>query len=542
MPDLHALITAVALSIPLVAAAETPYAIPPAEAIRVDRVLEPGWHFATALQAQAAARGALQLLTPVGTPVTGIVKVTGTTAVFEPAAPLAGCTRYTLQLLRAPAQRTLRNSFTTACSTWSEPVEIDDAHTAHQVDRPASGAEVVAGKQGRAVAAWFQSNGQRNAIFASRYPAQTDFWSAPQALDLSGGGAADVPALVADGQGRVTAAWFQALGGRTAIFACRLDAGGGCPAPVRLDDPGVRGNAANPQLAADGLGNVVTVWQQPDGHHTAIFAARWTQAQQRWRRAQALDRSPANAYDVVIAAIGGGGFLSAWEQGKRGHEAIWASILPGPTANWSAPRRISPAGVRALHPALAMDPRGGAALAWVQGIGRARRIAATRLDASFQHEGTAAVMASAAFPGAALAPALAVDAAGNITLAWEEADAQGRDAILVSRMDGVTRHWNAAVRIDDARLASAGNPVLAVDPAGNVTCAWYQDSAHGMQIQAARLDPESKRWTAPVELSDPRRTIQASLPALAVDSAGSVTAVWQQYNGWRTIVMASRLP
>ncbi|WP_051849388.1 hypothetical protein [Thiomonas sp. FB-Cd] len=421
-------------------------------------------------------------------------------------------------------------------------MEIDDAHTAHQVDRPASGAEVVAGKQGRAVAAWFQSDGQRNAIFASRYAAQTDFWSTPQAIDLSGGGAADVPALVADGQGRVTATWFQTLGGRTAIFACRLDAGGGCPAPVRLDDPGVRGNATNPQLAADDLGNVVAVWQQPDGHHTAIFAARWAQAQQRWRPAQALDRSPANAYDVVIAAMGGGGFLSAWEQGKRGHEAIWASTLPSPTASWSAPRRISPAAVRALHPTLAMDPRGGAAVAWVQGIGRARRIAATRLDASSQHERPAAVMTSAAFPGAALAPALAVDAAGNITLAWEQADAQGRDAILVSHMDGITRHWNAAVRIDDARLASAGNPVLAVDPAGNVTCAWYQDSAHGMQIQAARLDPESKRWAAAVELSDPRRTIQASLPALAVDSAGSVTVVWQQYNGWRTIVMASRLP
>jgi hypothetical protein len=542
MPKLRALIAALALSLPVLAAAEAPQAMPAGDATQVDRVLEPGWHFAIPSQAQAAARGALQLLTPVGTPVAGIVKVAGATAVFEPAAPLAGCTRYTLQLLGTPAPRALRSSFTTVCSTWSEPVEIDDAHTAHQVDRPASGAEVVAGKEGHAVAAWFQSNGQRNAIFASRYAAQTDFWSAPRTIDFNGGGAADVPALVADGQGRVTAAWFQALGGRTAIFACRLDAGGGCAAPVRLDDPGVRGNATNPQLAADDLGNVVAVWQQPDGHHTAIFAARWTQAQQRWLPAQALDRSPANAYDVVIAAMGGGGFVSAWEQGKRRHESIWASTLPSPSASWRAPRRVSPAGVRALHPALAMDPRGGAAVAWVQGIGRARRIAATRLDAFMRHEHPAIGMASGAFPGAALAPALVVDAAGNITLAWEQADAQGRDAILGSRMDGATRHWSAAQRIDNPRLASAGNPVLAVDPAGNVTCAWYQDSARGMQVQAARLDPEATRWSDPVELSDPRRTIQASLPALAVDSAGSVTVVWQQYNGWRTIVMASRLP
>ncbi|OIQ96075.1 hypothetical protein GALL_219530 [mine drainage metagenome] len=43
-------------------------------------------------------------------------------------------------------------------------------------------------------------------------------------------------------------------------------------------------------------------------------------------------------------------------------------------------------------------------------------------------------------------------------------------------------------------------------------------------------------------LSDPRFTMEASFPALAVDAAGSVTAVWQQYNGWRTLIMASRLP
>lgn len=542
MPKLHALIAVIALSAPLVAAAEAPQAIPGAHATQVERVLEPGWRFATPSEAQAAARGALQLLTPIGTPVTGIVKVTGRAAVFEPVAPLAGCTRYTLQLRRAAASRAMHSTFTTGCSAWSEPVEIDDARTAHRVGRPASGAEVVAGKNGSAVAAWFQSDGQRNAIFASRYAAQTDFWSAPKAIDLRGGGAANVPALVADDHGRVTAVWFQTLDGHTAIFANRLNAGVWGSAPVRLDDPGVPGNATNPQLAADTRGNVVAVWQQPDGHHTAIFAARWTQAQQRWLPAKELDRSPANAYDVVIAAAGGGGFVSAWEQGERGHEAIWASHLPSTAAGWSAPHRISRARVRALHPALAMDPRGGAALAWVQGTGRARRVAATRLDTAAWHARTGVVMGKTGFPDAALSPALVVDAAGNVTLAWEQADAQGHDAILASRMDGSTRRWSAAVRIDDPRQASAGNPVLAVDPAGNVTCAWYQDSAHGMQIQAARLDPQRQRWANPVELSDPRRTIQASLPAMAVDSAGSVTVVWQQYNGWRTIVMASRLP
>ncbi|NNM64562.1 MAG: hypothetical protein HKL99_08100, partial [Burkholderiales bacterium] len=78
--------------------------------------------------------------------------------------------------------------------------------------------------------------------------------------------------------------------------------------------------------------------------------------------------------------------------------------------------------------------------------------------------------------------------------------------------------------------------------AGNVTAAWYQDGPRGLQVQAARYDPSTARWSAATLLSDTRTTVEASFPALAVDAAGSVTAAWQQYNGWRTVVMASRLP
>ena len=63
-----------------------------------------------------------------------------------------------------------------------------------------------------------------------------------------------------------------------------------------------------------------------------------------------------------------------------------------------------------------------------------------------------------------------------------------------------------------------------------------------MQVEAARFDPTARKWADPVRLSDPRATVQASFPALAVDAAGSVVAVWQQYNGWRTIAAAAWLP
>lgn len=529
-------------------------------ASQVSRVSQPGLRLNATQLAEAGAPGRLQLRTPIGTAVPGVTSIRGDWMRFEPAAPLAGCSRYTLEYTPAHSHggAAFSSSFTTTCSDWTAPVEIDDARTSHRVDRPANGVQLAARPQGDVVAAWFQNDGERNAIETSRYAPATDFWSVPQAIDLRGAGvgAANIPALVADAQGRITAVWFQSVNGRNSIQASQLHAGGhGSPqwSPAqRLDDPQLPGNATNPQLAANAAGDVVVVWQQPDGHHTGIFSSCLGVGSGHWLPATALAPGHANAYSPVVTATRGGGFAAAWQQGAPGHESVFiahaAAAKPGASSglSWAAPRRLSPARVPAQSPVLTTSPQGQITVAWVQGTGAARRMATRQWSGKDLRISRIASLHSPAFRGAALAPAAVSDAAGNVTLAWEQADvakpAQARYAILASRFSASTRSWSLPVQIDDPKQASAGNPVLVADAAGNVTAAWYQDGPLGMQVQAARYDPSTARWGTPELLSDTRATVQASFPALAVDAAGSVTAAWQQYNGWRTVVMASHLP
>ncbi len=528
----------------------------------VDRTVQPSVRLASAQAAAALTPGSLQLRTPIGTQVPGLLQIRGDTATFEPAAPLAGCSRYTLQYRPARAsgdQSGMRHesasSFTTACSNWTPPTEIDDARTARLADRPASGVQLASSAAGEVVAAWFQNDGVRNAIELSRYAPATEFWSAPVAIDLRGpgAGAANIPALASDAHGEVTAVWFQALQGHNTIQARRLATDSDGPAPVRLDNPALSGNATNPQLATHAAGDVAVVWQQPDGRHTGIFASGFSAATGHWQPAVALDHSRANAYNPVVAAAAGGGFIAAWQQGLRGHEAVMAAAQDATGSKrgtWTRPWRLSPPGQRAQYPVLIGSPRGAMTAAWVQGSGALRRIAVRRFAPGPAHTPRVAppvtLLQSPAFRGAALAPALVSDAAGNVTLAWEQADvaapAQARYAILASRFDAATRRWSAPVQLDDPKQASAGNPVLVADTAGTITAAWYQDGPRGLQVQAARYDPSTARWGAATLLSDTRTTVEASFPALTVDAAGSVTAAWQQYNGWRTVIMASRLP
>ncbi len=528
-------------------AAAAPITAVPANGVRdVSRLVAPGFRFPDARRASGITADQLQLLTPIGLPVPGIVRTAGPDATLVPDAPLAGCTTYTLELARRSGDAApLRSGFATMCSHWQPAVEIDDARTARRVDRPVDGLEVAADGGAGFVAVWFQDDGGRRAILASRFNPETGFWSAPQDIDRhdADAGGSSVPAIASDARGRVTVVWFQALDGRDAILATRLR-GSRWDTPQRLDDPAMPGNATNPQLAADAAGNVTVAWQQPDGRHTAIYAARWQRATRRWLPAHRLDRLDTPAYDPVVAAAPDGRALVAWEQGAPGRKAVYAAEFRPARRGWSAPVRLDHGAGPGRQPVLAASPDGDFTAAWVDGDGPARRIAVSRLAAGgWSRPGR---LPAAGFVGAALAPALAADPAGNVALAWEQADraaaAGARYAIFASRFTAAARHWSAPRRIDDPRAASAGSPVLAADAAGNVHCAWYQESPQGMQIYAARYDPADDRWAPAVRLSDPLLTVEAMLPAIAVNRAGSVVAVWQQYDGWRTIAAAGWLP
>lgn len=548
MQRLRLALMAVALVWPFTAGAEGVVVSVPAQAAsNVSRVATPGFRFVTPAHAAAQTADSLQLLSPIGLPVDGIVRTAGDLAVLEPAMPLSGCTTYTLEL-GAPAQR---RTFTTACGNWSAPVQIDDSRTVQRVDLPVSGVQVAAAGDGGFVAVWFQDDAGRRAILASRFNADTQSWSAPRAIDLHGpqAGASSIPAIVSDPHGRITVVWFQAVNGRDAILATQL-LGDAWMAPQRLDSPALPGNATNPELAADASGNVTVVWQQPDGRHTGIYAARWLQAQQRWLPAQSVDRGRGNAYSAAVAVTPDGRVVAAWQQGASGQEAVYAAELHASGARWSAPTRISTAGMPATSPVVIATPQGAVMAAWTQGRGAQRRIAVSQSlrgkDEAVGRWSAVHLLQTLKFTGPGLSPALAADAAGNVTLAWEQSSqpppGAQREAILAARFHASTQRWTAPQQIDNPALRSAGNPVLAVDPAGNVLCSWYQDGAQGLQVQAARYNPSQHRWAAPVQVSDDLATVQASFPALAVNAAGSVMAVWQQFNGWRTIAVARWLP
>lgn len=505
----------------------------------VQRLMQPRMRLDSAAQAREALRAGVQLLGPLGWPVPGVLRVQGAELAFEPAMPLAGCTHYRLALGGTGTAQPAAG-FTTVCSRWSEPVQIDDRHTARRPDRGADAVQVAASAGGGAWAAWFQSDGRRSAIEASRLSPDTGSWQGPRRIDLRSAAGATLPALATLADGRVLAAWLQDLHGHAAVFARVLGDDARAPAQ-RLDDPGLAASPTAVQLATDAAGNAVAVWQQPGARRTEAWAAHWSAAQGRWSAARRLDVAPEPDYAPAVAGAGDDQFVAAWERGAAGRERVAASRWTG--HGWSAPQLLSAPGLRARRVALALDAQGELAAAWIQGDATARRVALRRLALAGWAGAPARLLGGAGLQGPAVSATLGLDPAGDAAVAWEQqSSAQGDYVIEATRWMRGAPAPQPGERLDPPGQRNAGNPVLVSDPAGNLVCAWYQDTTQGLQVFAARFDASSRRWQPAQLLSDPRDTVQASFPALAVDAAGSVTAVWQQYNGWRDIVMASRLP
>jgi hypothetical protein len=120
-------------------------------------------------------------------------------------------------------------------------------------------------------------------------------------------------------------------------------------------------------------------------------------------------------------------------------------------------------------------------------------------------------------------PALAVTGAGDAYALWKDYR-DGDPNIYVSyRPAGGT--WSANERADDGGVTDVDDPDIAVDPAGNLYAVW-QDWRNGDPDVYFGYRAAGGGWGANERISDaPADTIQYS-GAIAVDGAGNAYAVW----------------
>nr|MDO8085029.1 hypothetical protein [Candidatus Sigynarchaeum springense] len=136
--------------------------------------------------------------------------------------------------------------------------------------------------------------------------------------------------------------------------------------------------------------------------------------------------------------------------------------------------------------------------------------------------------------GSSYNPSLAVDAGGNVHVAWYDTTdyaGSGPDTdIFYKRWDAATRTWSVTEVVSTESTGSSYNPSLAVDAGGNVHVAWhdttdYAGSGIDTDIFYKRWDTATRTWSV-TEVVSTESTSSSNYPSLAVDAGGNVHVAW----------------
>ena len=176
------------------------------------------------------------------------------------------------------------------------------------------------------------------------------------------------PRFAFDGSGNGMAVWQQSDGSRFKIWANRYVPGSGWGSAT-LIEPADAGDSQFPQIAWDGSGNAMAVWQQNDGTQYNIWANRYVPGS-AWGSETLIETIDAgNSGFPQIAFDGSGNALVLWEQFDGTQYNIWANrYVTG--SGWGFPTRVDPAHPgNSMTPQIAFDGNGDAMAVWTQANG-----------------------------------------------------------------------------------------------------------------------------------------------------------------------------
>lgn len=356
---------------------------------------------------------------------------------------------------------------------WSSPSIVGNIADAYQP-------QVAADASGYAIAVWYQSDGTRMNIWANRYTPSWG-WGIAGLIETNDTGGATNPQVAVDSSGNALAVWQHFDGTRTNIFANRYTAGSGWGTAGLLET--ASGTASKPQVAFDSSGNALAVWQQDDSFSTSIFSNRYT-AGSGWGNASLVEVDDSNgAADPQVAFDGSGNALAVWDQYDGVRVSIYANRYTAGSGWGSRSLLESDSAGHAYLPQVALDASGNASAVWEQSDGARYNIVANRYTAG-SGWGSAGLIETDN-TGGAHAPQVAIDASGNALAVWYQFDGT-RQSIYANRY-APGSGWGTAALLEADNGGDALGPQIAIDALGNAISVWHHSDGTGYGIWGARF-------------------------------------------------------
>jgi len=253
----------------------------------------------------------------------------------------------------------------------------------------------------------------------------------------------------------------------------------------------------------------------------------------------AVQLSPAGvaAWTPRVAVDSNGGAVAIWVQYDGGLRArVWGSRWDG--SGWGIPQQISTNGAAdASVPELGSDAVGNAIAVWHQGNGSANHfdVCASQLSAGgnwsspfFLSDGS----------NSAYNPRVSMNGMGDAWVVWSQDQGDG-SLSNVPRDTWARRYhassWGIPTQVNSISGATnhvKGQIAIGMDSNGNSVALWIQSGTpgSGTRLLWAARHPAGGAWGA-AEIVSTTALGDAFDPEIALDAAGHAVAVWQQQDG-----------
>ncbi len=363
-------------------------------------------------------------------------------------------------------------------------------------------------------------------------------WLTPASLSQTGENAT-VARVAVDAQGDSFAIWQQAAPSNTVLVQAATRAAGGSWQSTPTGLASCFLFPTYPTIASDAAGDAIAVWDCSDGTSVWLDAA-YRPAGGSWQpTVQVLTGSDA-PWQATVAMDAQGDAVIAWIRSSEDvsdHQPVYqlASVYRPAGGSWQPEVDLDADETELIgSPVVAIDSKGDLAAAWLFQNGINEVVQATTRPAGASSWSAITNVSSAT--GAATTPRIAMTNAGNTVVAWAQSATSGATIEAADLPAGGA--WGPPVELSASGQA-AENPALALDSAGDASAVWDRSNGSNTIVEAAEM-PSGGTWQAPVDLSATGES--ATNAQVTGDARGGFTAVWQRSNGTNTIIEAARHP
>ncbi len=284
--------------------------------------------------------------------------------------------------------------------------------------------------------------------------------------------------------------------------------------------------AVEPQAAINAQGIAVAAWYQiaADGR-LSTWAATTRGRRGEFRPAVLLGtaREPGGGAVPSLPAVAidrRGNALVAWLQGSAIRPRV--VVASGRNGKFDEPIALSPPKQPSVGPQLAVDRDGRAIAAWSTDTGDV-----TRIQAAFRRPNATEFGPARTLSGRranAFAPQVGTSRAGDAVVAWLSASVESGATTAIAARSGTRGRFGRGQRISPSGL-DADNVRVAVSARGKAIATWTQSSAAESNIGTAYA-PRDRPFRDPrtIRPDDPRRV--TGLASVAITRSGRATIAW----------------